>query len=68
MLPGEGKPFSFNIVGANSGAPPAEEQPQEGTRGGAVSLPGILELGFAWGGECGLDQSGSRLPASERRQ
>lgn len=49
MLPGEGKPFSFNIVGANSGAPPAEEQPPEGTRGGAVSLPGILGLGFAWG-------------------
>lgn len=47
MLPGEGKPFSFNIVGANSGAPPAEEQPPEGTRGGAVSLPGILGLGFA---------------------
>lgn len=69
-LPGEGKPFSFNIVGANSGAPPAEEKPQEGTRGGAVSLPGILGLGFAWGAGEGawIRQSGPRLPISERRQ
>lgn len=48
MLPGEGKPFSFNIVGASFGKPPTEKCPQEGTRRGAVLFPGIMGLAFAW--------------------
>lgn len=48
LLPREGKPFSFNIVGGKLWWPPAEEQPQEGTRGGIVLLPGVLKLGFVW--------------------
>lgn len=48
LAPRGGETFFIQHCRGQTGGPLLRSSPQEGTRVGAVSLPGILGLGFAW--------------------